>query len=118
MIDFTRLIKDQVTYWPLSGTNAQGFRTFGSPKLLKGRWERRTEQATDDEGEQVTADAVVYLLEPVSPGGYIHFGDKRSVADPTTLAGARRIIDFRQIPPVSGDPEDPEQAENRALLTG
>ena len=118
MVDFTRLIRDQVTYWPPSGTNAQGFVTFGSPKLIKGRWEDRREQTTDDRGEQVVASSRVYLLQSVTIGGYLHKGDQTSTTDPTTLRGAKRIIDFRSVPPVSGDPADESQAENRALVTG
>lgn len=118
MIDFTRILRDQVTYWAPGATNAQGFATFSSPVLLQSRWESRQEQVVDDQGEEVTTDSVAYLLQSVEIGGYLHRGDKRNTADPTTLSGARRIVAFRSIPPVSGEPANESESANRALLRG
>lgn len=118
MIDFNRLLRDDITYWSLGSTNAQGFIGFSAPILLKGRWEDRREQVVDDKGEEITTDSVAYLPQKVDVDGYLHQGDKRSVADPTTLPQARRIAAFRSIPPVSGEPEDESESFNRALLKG
>jgi hypothetical protein len=118
MIDLARFYHDEITHWATGETNAHGFATFQSPSLLKGRWEERREQTSDDKGETLTTSGVVYLSKAVKTGDYVYLGDATSTTDPKQVNGSRRVVDFLRIPPLHGRPKNESAYENRALLEG
>ena len=83
----TRHLREDVTHWPVTGSNGFGGFNFGAPVLLKGRWEEKAELFMDPNGEEVASTAIVYLSADTDVGDYICHGDyvTTPVADPTSL---------------------------------
>lgn len=94
-------MNQEVTHWPVTGSDGYGGFTFGCPMLMKGRWEERTELFINIENESVLSRAIVYLLDDVSNGDYLALGDYASeevaVEDPGTLSGAYRIRNYGKV---------------------
>lgn len=88
----TRNLKDDVTYWTVTGANGYGGYNFATPALVKGRWEERAEQFRDPDNEEHVSQSVVYLTLELQVGDYICKGDQTATADPTSLSGARPIM--------------------------
>ena len=88
-----RRTRESITHWSNAGSDGFGGFTFGSPTLLKGRWEERAEIYTTDEGEEAVSTSIVYLYDVVSEGDYLSLGDDATVpvANPTSLATAHRV---------------------------
>jgi len=91
-------LKQDVTYWPITGSDGFGGFTFGTARKIKARWEDKAMLFLTDTLEEQVSSAVAYL--PLSDdagaldaavGDYLCEGDQTAVADPTTLAAARRI---------------------------
>lgn len=88
----TRHMKEDVTHWPVTGTDGFGGFTYGTPILLKGRWEEKATLFLTNDNEERVSSAIVYLSEGVEAGDYLGYGDSEAVADPTTLTSAHRIM--------------------------
>lgn len=106
----TRNLKQDVTYWSPSSFDQFGNQVWGTPAVIKGRWEDRTDLFIIETGEEVRSRARVYLNSDVVVGGYLFLGVSSST-DPGTVTGAREIRDFRKIPTITAD-----LFERRALL--
>ena len=86
---FDRNLRDDVTHWPVSGTDGFGGFAFSAPVLLRGRWQERAELFRDEENEERVSKAVIYLSTAVANGDYLALGDyvtpPNLTADPNTL---------------------------------
>ncbi len=97
MASFTRHMRQDVTYWPVTGTDGFGGFLYGTPVLLKGRWEDKAELYRNAANEEVVSSSVVYLSVDVDVGDILAEGDHVTVliANPMTLntteTVARRI---------------------------
>lgn len=105
-----RNLRQQVTWWPTSAPKFAGF-TFGTPTLLKARWEDRQELFRKPGGEELVSKAVVFLADDVSIGDYMALGDYTTTDDPTTLQGAFRVEQFSKITSLRNT-----EVERRAFL--
>lgn len=90
-----RNLKQKATHWTAVGDGFGGF-TYGTPAIIKCRWEARNAVFRDSQGEEVTSSALVYLASDVSIGDYVYEGET-TVADPTTLTEARRVRQFNKM---------------------
>lgn len=90
-MSFVRHLKDDVTHWPVSGTDGFGGFTFGTPVLLKGRWQERAELFREDDNEERISMAIVYLNTNIAVGDYLGLGDSITTPIPTTLTTAHRV---------------------------
>lgn len=81
----------EVTHWPVTGSDGYGGFTFGTAVLLEARWEDRSELFIDEELEEVRSRAVAYLSTDVSEGDYVALGDLTTTPDPTSLSAAYRV---------------------------
>jgi hypothetical protein len=88
---FARNLKQNVTHWPLTGSDSYGGFTFGAPTLLQARWEDKQELFIDHNMETVLSNAIAYFDTDVSAGDYLALGDHATtpIADPTTIPGYR-----------------------------
>ena len=94
----TRNLRENVTHWPVTGSDGYGGFTFGTPALLKGRWEDRNELFTNDDLEDEVSKAIVYLNSDVAAGDYIGQGDQTAETDPTaSTADAHRIRQYGKV---------------------
>ncbi len=91
MTQVSRNLREDITHWPLTGTDGYGGFTYGAPVKLKGRWEDKTVLFLNDDNEEVVSAAIVYLENDIVSGDYLGQGDFTATADPTTIAGPRRI---------------------------
>lgn len=90
---FERNLRQDVTHWPVTGSDGFGGFTFGSPVLLRGRWEDTNEIFTDGVSmEQAVSRSIVYLGADIDEGDYLALGDfvtGTPVTDPTTVTSHR-----------------------------
>lgn len=90
------------TYWGTPSQGGFGDVSFAAPKLIKCRWEDRTELFTDMTGVERTSRAIVWTFERLDDGGYLCHGDFVSVEDPTNLNAALEIKRSDEIPDLRG----------------
>jgi len=91
MTRLTRNLREDVTHWPLTGTDGYGGFTYATPVKLKARWEDRAVLFVNANNEEVVSQAIVYLGVDISEGDYLGQGDLTATSDPTTLSGTYRI---------------------------
>ncbi len=113
MSNFTaRKLTQTATLWEVDGIDSTGDPSFSSasPSGVSVRWEERNEMFTGPDGSEQVARAVIYLSQDVNEGDYLFLGTS-VVADPTSLAGAFLVKDFRKMPDIRG-----KNFERRALV--
>jgi hypothetical protein len=91
MTIMSRNLKQDVTHWPVTGSDGYGGFAFGTPVKLTGRWEERAELFIDENNEEVRSNAICYLSVDVDPGDYLAEGDLTATPDPATLTAAYRV---------------------------
>lgn len=96
-----RGLNDDVTYWAPGTPDGYGGYAYAAPVKLKGRWEDRQDLFLDDRGEERKAEGVVYVDRDVETEGYLFLG-KSSATDPTTVAGAREVRQYRKLRSLTG----------------
>lgn len=87
------------TYWAPSYPGGYGGEVFVAPSTLLVRWENSREIYTNNEGEEVVSNAVVYSLVELEEGGYLYKGSSVS-ADPKDVSGAYQIKRTYSIPDI------------------
>lgn len=85
MAFYTRHLRQDVTHWPVTGTDGFGGFTLAAPVLLAGRWEDKAEQFRTATEEEETSNSIVYLEVDVDIGDYLAEGDHTAVANPTEV---------------------------------
>lgn len=95
-MDLTNVLRQQITWWPVT-RNAYNELVFAPPEPLGGRWEARTEEFINAEGQRTVSRAVALLSKDVSPGDYLAEGDY-SESDPRNVEGAYRVEAFQKVP--------------------
>lgn len=94
----TNRLNQDVTHWPVTGTDAYGGFTFGTPVLLRGRWEQKQELFITPDIEEVLSTAICYLNTDINVGDYLAEGDLTATADPTTIHGsAYRVRNYSKV---------------------
>ena len=85
--------RQDITYWPVTGSDGFGGFLYGPPVLLRGRWEDTQALFIDANKEEVLSSAIVYLGTDIDTGDYLGLGDYTDpvVDRPTTLTTAFRI---------------------------
>lgn len=87
------------TYWANPVPDGFGGHTYDAPRAIVCRWEERRERFTDQNGDEHTSKAVVYVREDLDLGGYLYLGE---ISDPDQLpeltTGAHRIQEVKRIP--------------------
>lgn len=92
----SRMLKEDITRWPVSGSNGYGGFTFDTPIKVKARWEDRAVLFRTLDNEEEVSNAVVYMAEDIVVGDYFAKGDQTATADPTTLDIAFRSRNYHR----------------------
>jgi len=87
----SRNLKEDVTHWPLTGSDGYGGFTYDPPVKLKGRWEEKAVLFLNADNEEVVSQAIVYLGVDIAQGDYLGLGDLTATNDPTTISDTYRI---------------------------
>jgi len=93
----TRHLRDEVTHWPVTGTDDFGDPIFGTPVKLKARWEDKQELFRTVQGEEVVSNAIVFLSIIAPVGDYLGLGDLVAQVDPTTVSDTFKIRAFNRV---------------------
>lgn len=96
-MDFSRKLKQTITYWQSTGHDRFGKPTFSAPVTLQGRWENRIENVMGKGGDTITSKAKVFLEQELDIDGYLFEGTSVS-ADPTIVENAAEIQSLGSIP--------------------
>lgn len=88
---FQRNMYQEVTHWPVAGSDGYGGFNFGTVALLEARWEDRAELFINENLEEVRSRAVAYLDTSVNEGDYLALGDLTTTSDPTSISGTHRV---------------------------
>ncbi len=91
-----RHLRQDVTHWPVTGSDGYGGFAYGAPVLLKGRWEDKAVLFRTIENEEVVSNALVYLSVDIAVGDYFGEGDFTATADPTTISGTFRSKQYHK----------------------
>jgi hypothetical protein len=83
-------LNQNITYWPPGTQNEFGGRTWGTPQVLKGRWEDVQEEVLAPTGETKISRAKILLSQPVDENGYL-FQGASTQASPYNEEGAQPI---------------------------
>ena len=84
-----RNLNQDVTHWPVNGSDGFGGFLFDAPVKLRGRWEEKAELFITPTGEEVASQAVVYLMDDVTNGDFLALGDFSAVNDPNDVPTGR-----------------------------
>lgn len=87
---------DGAVLWDGPVSDGIGGRTFDEPIEVVCRWEQKSVLFIDASGQEVTSQAVVYIVGDVDIGGYLYRGAIASLTPqelgaPLLLSGAREI---------------------------
>lgn len=91
MTALTRHMKQDVTHWPVTGSDGYGGFTYGTAVKLKGRWEDKAVLFLTNDREEQVSQAVVYLATDIAVGDYLGLGDLTATNDPTTIDDTYRV---------------------------
>jgi hypothetical protein len=92
---YTRHLRQDVTHWPVTGTDGFGGFTYGTPILLKARWEYKRELFLNEAGEEVTSEAIVYLGVDTDMGDFLALDDHTAIPIPSDLGSPARAWRIR-----------------------
>ncbi|MCE8418555.1 hypothetical protein [Rhodovulum sulfidophilum] len=99
MAVYTRGLTQAATYFPPAGVNGFGDPQHGAPVAVVCRWQDKAVLFRDEQGREVTSEAVVYVSQAVEVGGRIGLG---ALTDP---AKAREIRQAGSSPSLRGGTE-------------
>lgn len=103
-------LKQEITYWAKATLNDHNEPTFGTPTLLRGRWEDRSNLIRLPSGQEIMSKSIVWTESEVEIGGYLAQGDLTSESNPIAAAGVE-IKDVAQVPSLRTN-----QTEYRAFM--
>lgn len=89
------------TYWGNPISDAYGSITFDSPISISVRWEEKAELFTDQSGNKILSNAIVFVSQDLSVGGYLYLGTSSELS-PSSVKESFRIRGFSKIPTVKG----------------
>jgi hypothetical protein len=92
MVNYTRSMKQDATYWAPGTNDGNGDLDFSGvvPVAVVCRWQEDTELFIDSNGQEFRSNAVVYTTTPVKLRGYLALGTYTE-ADPRDVEKAYEI---------------------------
>lgn len=95
----------KATLWMPGPVNRYGELTALTPREIMVRWENKTSQMIDPQGEEVTVDAMVVVAEDLPIGAILWLGalaDWPGTGLGKTVGGVSRVIATKNTPDVKG----------------
>lgn len=90
MLNYTRNMRQDLTYWAFTGVTGSGRSTFAAPVTVKCRWQDSAVLFKNTQGQQLVSSAIIYPVMPLGVKGFIKLGIDATL-DPLGLAGAYEI---------------------------
>jgi hypothetical protein len=95
----TKMRKQKAVYWPPSTYDAYGQPTMGTAVQIDCRWEDKSEQFLDANGQEQLSNAIVYVSQDVALGGMLWLGLLASApVNPKADDDAWEIRKFEKLP--------------------
>lgn len=101
MSNYTRHMKQTLTYWAFVSIDRTGRASFASPVQLRCRWQDVAVLFKDAQGQQRTSSAIIYPEYSLGLKGYVKLGAD-ATAEPVGLAGAYEILQKGDSPNLRG----------------
>lgn len=103
LINFVkRVCTQQAWYWSPATADGYGGRTYGTPTLIKVRWEDKAEVSTSNDGREFTSSAQILTPQPLEFQGYVKLepslNPTQPGASPTGEDGAWEIKRTARVP--------------------
>ena len=96
-----RMLKQTAVYWPFLSADQFGVKVVGSPVQIKVRWENKSEEFLDVDGERQISNSVVYVDRDTPVGGILMLGTSADITDTVDIkenTGAWEIRKFDSLP--------------------
>ena len=90
MRNYARNLKQQATYWAVTGVDVYGKRTFASPTTVVCRWEEKVQMIVNKQGKEIVSRARVFLVQDIDMDGYLYLGHSGD-SDPRMVDSAFEI---------------------------
>lgn len=84
-----------LTYWAPGENDGFGRTSFAAPVELTGRWQDKAVLFRDAQAREVVSEAVVYVSQALTNGGYLYKGLSASLAP---ISGAKEVRQAQQSP--------------------
>ncbi len=101
MNNYTRHMKQILTYWEFVSVDRFGKASFAAPVQLRCRWQDVAVLFKDAQGQQRTSSAIIYPEYQLTLKGYVKKGTDNSF-EPVGLTGAYEILQHGDSPNLSG----------------
>jgi hypothetical protein len=101
VINYSRHMHQDFTYWALDSVNENNEGTFSAPVSFKCRWQDTNNLTRAANGQEFISAAVIYTASAVALKGYVKKGAS-SELDPVGLDGAFEIRNISESPNLSG----------------
>lgn len=91
---YTRSLRQTAIYWPPAAPDGLGGQTYGTAIEIRCRWQDVAVLFRNDQGEEETSDAVVYVDRVLQRKGYlalVSFVEDSSYATPHDVVGSKEI---------------------------
>lgn len=79
---YTDDMPESATYWPPGQNDGFGGTSYGAPVVIACRWQNKATLFRDNEGREVTSEAVVYVDRALENKGKLHRGESISATPP------------------------------------
>jgi hypothetical protein len=79
-------------YWAASEASNNGFgKTYGTPELIKCRWDDKVELIRASNGEEITSSAQILVVQDVEVDSYIQLAEPGDTTPPSSINDAWMI---------------------------
>jgi hypothetical protein len=95
----SRMRRQRAVYWPATSIDSQNRVVLGTPVQIDCRWEEKSTEFIDIDGQPTVSSVVVYVDRDVTLRGYLWLGLLASApTDPRVVSSGREIRSFEKIP--------------------
>ena len=101
-VNIDKFLTQTITYWAPQGRDGFGKYTFSAPQTMNARHEEKLETIKQSDGEIEQSTIVIWTKNKLERGGYVYIGTT-TATDPTTVSGAKEILQNIDIPSIDGN---------------
>lgn len=101
MINYSRHMPQDFTYWALDSVNENNEGVFAAPVSFKCRWQDTNVLTRAANGQEFISAAIIYTFDAVALKGYVKKGIQTDL-DPVGLDGAFEIRNISESPNLTG----------------
>ena len=101
MINYSRHMHQDFTYWALDSVNENNEGVFAAPVSFKCRWQDTNNLTRAANGQEFISAAIIYTFDALALKGYVKKGIQSDL-DPVGLDGAFEIRNISESPNLTG----------------